>query len=87
MLSMYSIFDSRSGIYNSPFVAFSDGDASRAVIRQARNPESQIAQFPEDYVLYRIGSFDERTGLLTQVTPETVARISTLVAIPESQKA
>lgn len=81
-MGLFSIFDSRTGLYNPPFNARSEGDASRMVALMTQNPESMFSKFPEDYVLYHLGNFNEDTGMLEPLSaPVTVARVSTIARV------
>lgn len=62
--NVYSIFDVVAGVYSAPFFCVSDVVAVR-VFRSAMHPESMIVQFPNDYQLHYIGTFDDSTGLIT----------------------
>ena len=42
-------------------------EAVRQFEMQARNPDSMISQWPDDYVLYQVGEFDHETAELEAV--------------------
>lgn len=61
-LKMFSVRDQKAQIFNPPFYAHTPGEAERNFTRLAKDPQSTINQFPEDYDLYEIGSYDDQTG-------------------------
>lgn len=64
MLKVYSFYDVRVSAYMTPFFARADGEAIRLADQEANRDGSQIAGYPEDYSVYRVGTWDEGTGRL-----------------------
>jgi len=75
---LYSVFDKRSGAYGTLFPAHNDADASRSVIVGIRANQAMFARFPEDYALYYVGEFSEKTAELSQTSPRPVAELAAL---------
>lgn len=65
----YSIFDYKSLVYNSPWFQPADGAATRILSDLANDPSTNIGRHPGDYVLYKIGSYDDATGRLEALSP------------------
>ena len=63
-LNAYTIYDVASGTYTRPFFCQADGQAVREFKDLATNEEHPIGAHPEDYTLFRVGDFNERTGTL-----------------------
>ena len=63
-LIVFTIFDSASGAYLRPFFQRSNGEALRTFENECVAAESPIANHPEDYSLYRIGTYDDNKGEL-----------------------
>lgn len=61
-LNAYTVYDVAAGTYSRPWFAGSDGEANRGFKDICNDAEHPIGQHPEDYTLYRVGSFNERTG-------------------------
>lgn len=68
-LLVYSVFDSKAGVYSHPFYAVSDGVAKRMFIDAVtgdHGPASAgdgiFCKHPEDYSLCAIGGFDDVEG-------------------------
>jgi hypothetical protein len=65
----YSVYDRKGLIYNAPFFAVTDGSAVRSFQDLANDPQTSVGRHPMDYVLYRVGSFDDAAGLLIPNVP------------------
>lgn len=61
-LVLFCIHDSKGKLYGPPFAKAHRGDAERTFAQLTADPQSQIKQFPEDFSLYEVGTFDQNTG-------------------------
>ncbi|QXP08374.1 MAG: nonstructural protein [Arizlama microvirus] len=64
----YSIYDRKGLVYSPPFFAAQDGLAVRSFTDAANDPATTISRYPDDYVLYRVGSYDDASGSLLPAT-------------------
>lgn len=69
MLNAYSLYDRKALAYHAPFFAAQDGLAVRSLQALVNDPNSTVAQHPDDFVLYRVGAYDDASG---QLLPATV---------------
>lgn len=60
--NLYSVEDVKAARFNPPFTADTHVDAIRAFAKPCQNPESLWNQYPTDYRLMFIGTFDNITG-------------------------
>lgn len=67
--ALYSVYDLKSQTYSQPFPAKNHADALRGFSVEVNNQKSQINQFPEDFCLYYLGTYDENFGKLEAVMP------------------
>ncbi len=72
-LNAYTIYDVASGIYMRPFFSQADGQATRSFKDISTDADHEIGKHPEDYTLYRIGSFNDTTGKMEGETLEKLA--------------
>lgn len=79
-LNAYSLNDKKSRTFAAPFFFHNDAQAIRALVATARDEITTIAKFPEDFDLYRIGSFDDSTGQLETLTPEFLVNAQEILA-------
>lgn len=64
MIKIFSIFDSKAKAYLSPFCMPSAAHAVRGVSETMMQPSSIFSDYPEDFTLFEIGTFDESTAEL-----------------------
>ncbi len=61
-LCVYSVFDVKSGIFNTPFFQINDNVARRSFMDLVNDPQSLLYKHPEDFTLWRLGEFDDQLG-------------------------
>ena len=69
IMNAYSIFDTKALHYHLPFFSPNDAVAIRLMGDLVNDPQSRIAQHPADYVLYRVGLYDDATGGVQPLSP------------------
>ena len=78
-MKLYSIFDMKAHAYG-PLLAYqTDGEAARAVAMALREKGSSISEFPEDFNLACLGTWDPQTGQVVGADPLVVCNLSALV--------
>ena len=73
ILKIYSVYDKGIEGYMRPWFAQADGQALRLFIDEV-DGDSPMAKHPEDYSLFRIGSFDDENGTITCDEVKCLAR-------------
>ncbi|AXH74087.1 MAG: nonstructural protein [Microviridae sp.] len=61
--NVYTVYDSKALVYGNPFYSVNDQVALRDFSQAAGDPGSLISKAPVDYTLFKIGSYDDTTGL------------------------
>lgn len=61
---IYSLFDKKSKLYGNTFTEINDGTAIRQITQALQQEGSVIAQYPNDYALYKISQWDDEAGHL-----------------------
>jgi hypothetical protein len=62
--------------YLQPHPLRNKGEMIRAIINEMSKPDSNFAKYPEDYVIYEIGEFDDDTGLIKSYdAPEIIGKV------------
>lgn len=59
----FSIYDMKTGVFGTPFFALHIAQAVRSVADVGQDLGTTIGRHPEDYTLYRVGRFDDQTGM------------------------
>lgn len=82
ILNAYSIYDRKALQYHPPFYASTDGSAARTFSELVNDTNTSIGRHPADYVLYRVGQYDDQKGQLIPISPlDHVMDASALVKI------
>jgi len=72
-MELVCLRDVKAGIYLKPIVVSSTVEIVRSLTIAINSDQAQlppdVAKFPGDFELYHVGSFDERSGVLTVVNP------------------
>ena len=71
-LNVYAIFDRASGVYDRPWCAHSDAAAIRSFTDIASDADHPIGKHPDDFTLFRIGTWTDDKGDLNGEAPEKV---------------
>lgn len=62
MQIMFAIRDTKGAYYSPPFTKNSRGEAERDFTTLSRDAQSTVNKYPEDFDLFELGTFDEKTG-------------------------
>lgn len=68
-INAYSLYDRKTLVYHNPFFALTDSAASRIVADIVGDQNTSVGRHPGDYVLYRVGTYDDGLGLMLPETP------------------
>lgn len=66
---MYCVKDSKSGLFSNPMHETTDEIAVRAFVAQVGATDNPLADYPEDFVLYRVGEWDNEKGMFIPENP------------------
>lgn len=61
-MKIYSIYDSKAEAYIRPMFSDNKGTMTREFIKAVNDTNSFMNSTPEDFTLFEIGEWDERTG-------------------------
>lgn len=74
-LKIFTIRDSKGEIFHPPFYCKTHGEAERTFRELAKDPNSLISKYPEDYDMYALGTYDNNTGKIAAIdTPQHVVK-------------
>lgn len=76
---IFAIYDAKAGAFMQPFFSVNEGTALRAVRAAMEDGNSQLAKFPEDYQVFKVGQFDDEKGRIVGVDlPNVIAPLASL---------
>lgn len=70
---MFSVWDAAAMRYMDPFPAPTLEFALRGFREACTTPDHQFNKYPEDYVLYHVGTFFGETGHFEELEPRKIA--------------
>jgi len=76
----YSLLDTKSGLYSQPFYTNHHAMAFRICADVSRDVQSTPSKYPDDFVLYYIGYYNDATAELGSVPHQNLGSISAIVA-------
>ncbi len=80
---MYVVYDSKSECYNKPFCMINDKVALRSAETIVADDNNEISKHPEDYTMFRIGTFEDTTAVLELLAAmEVICRFHQLSVRP-----
>lgn len=68
-LNVYSVYDKAAKVYSPAFNAQNNAVALRMFDSACKNPDTQVAKYPQDYELYLLAEWDDNTGEYKNVSP------------------
>ena len=82
-LNAYAIYDLVAQNFNRPYFLKTDAQATRSFSDEVNRPseDNSLYKHPNDYQLFRLGEFDDDTGLIVPEThPVMVVSAASLTA-------
>ena len=74
-----SVFDKASAAFGRPVFVGTVAQAVRGFTDEVNGGDGDVSRHPQDFALYRVGAFDDSSGLFTSVSPpERVVEASDL---------
>ena len=75
---IYSLYDKKAKLFMNLFTDINDGTAIRQIEQAMQTKDAVIAEYPDDYALYRITEWDEETGVLSTQEKSLVIELNQL---------
>lgn len=74
---LYSFLDTKAGVFTPPIPAFNDAVISRtAALEVAAGNGTPLATFPNDFVIYQVGEWDDASGAFSSFEHRVVCSVS-----------
>nr|QJB19137.1 MAG: nonstructural protein [Microvirus sp.] len=64
----YTLYDIKALTYNAPFFTMNDALAKRMLSELVTDPNTIVGRHPSDYKLYKIGMYDDATGIFDRLS-------------------
>lgn len=85
-MQCYAIKDEKAECFPfTPYFAKNQHDAVRGIKMEVNNPQSNLHHYSDDFSLFRLGVFNQETGVLTPNSngPERITELSILKEQPK----
>lgn len=79
--SFYTIYDTKSGSYRDPIISKDPAEIIRQLESNFLNPAMAYDQYvthAEDFQLFKLATFNRKTGLINATQPEHVVNLNEL---------
>lgn len=76
MWKVFSVYDSKVEAYLRPFFMRSRGEAIRGFVTVVNEAGTDFNKYPEDYTLFEIGDYDEKTGVISPSAAKTALGVA-----------
>lgn len=64
---VYSLFDKKANAYLTPVYFSNAAEANRMLQTVVQTSDNNISRYPEDFVLYQLGEYDNSSGRFTSL--------------------
>lgn len=71
-LEIFAILDVKADTFGQPFFMHNTNLATRSFSEACMNPDGEFNKYPLDYVMYKIGDYDDSEGKITGNVPEEI---------------
>lgn len=61
-MKAFAVLDSKTGVFSQPIFAPTTEDATRIFDELTSQESTQFYKFPEDYILFELGEYDDQSG-------------------------
>lgn len=81
MVLAFAMYDTKVGMFGPPFFFQHRGQALRAALEVASDPQTTIGRHPADFCLFEIGFYDDQTGRMEAVNPVNMGVVASLLPV------
>lgn len=80
----FALRDIKADAFGSPFFLPNENIAKRLLAEWAQDKRSEVGKYPNDFVMFEIGTFDNESGKLSPlVPPSMVCSVVSVLPKPE----
>lgn len=77
---VFSVFDTKAGVYHPPFLTHNRMTAMRLLSNVLTDPAHSFSQHPHDYHLFELGEFEDGNASLDCHPPEQICVLAELLS-------
>ncbi|WNK13303.1 MAG: nonstructural protein [Microvirus sp.] len=72
-VEVFSIMDVKIGVFAQPFFSQTRASGMRAFFQACQDSSTMLGQYPHDFQLYHLGTFEDGDGIFTCNKPALLA--------------
>lgn len=76
IVKMFAIRDAKTETYMQPFFSPTTAAAIRSFAQLANDPNSSVGQWPDDFTLFELGSFEDSVAMFETHSPHSLGLAS-----------
>lgn len=85
-LSAYSLRDTKAEVFAAPFFVPNDAIAIRLLSQLVTDTRNDLGKYPQDFMLYRIGTYDTESAKLESCNVDLVCTASSCLPKPDPRQ-
>lgn len=75
---VFSVYDTKAEAFLRPFVVQTLGVVKRSFGEAMQDPRHEFAKYPNDYLCWEVGTFDDETGEVMPIQPVNHGLVSVM---------
>lgn len=87
MMKLYVVRDVKADCFGAPMSIATEGLARRSFLEACLDQRSELSKYPEDYMLYQVGSYDPNSGSLSVLFPAPLFIVSASAVVAQAKEA
>lgn len=84
ILKAFSLLDTKTGAFGTPFFMHHAAAAIRACVDLGGDLSTTVGRHPADYALVEVGTFDDQTGVLHAIPPHNLGTVAGFLPTPQA---
>lgn len=86
ILEAFSLRDTKAEVFGAPFFVTNEEIAKRLLSKLVLDQRSDPGQYPKDFLMYRIGTYDSDNGLLVATPVELICTATSCLPKPDPRQ-
>lgn len=78
-----SVLDTKADCFSTPVAVRTEAEAIRSFSQSVNNPETGYHNYPEDFILFSVGTFDQLTG---EIVPHPAKELVKAISVKEADE-
>lgn len=85
MMKLYAVRDVKADAFGAPMSIATEGLARRSFLEACMDQRSDLCKYPNDYMLYELGSYDPNSGEVKAHLPSPIFIASAAAVVEQAR--